>query len=100
LQDVKGILNGMGINLATISEVQVHWWHNAHGQVYNGSPYKGEYAPMVKLEFVLLDEKKSALIAAILAAAKTGKFGDGRIFVSPVVDVVRIRTEEHGACAV
>jgi len=100
LEQVNEVLSAKGIEGATVSEVRVHSWHKANGDVYRGPSYLEAFAPMIKLELVLADEQASETITAILDAAKTGRFGDGKIFVSPIIDAIRIRSGEHGLNAV
>jgi len=95
LDEVKGVLTAMGIHGATVTEVRGLGRHKGNREVYRGSAY-----PMIKLEIVVPDEQKSSAIAAILNAAKSGRAGDGKIFVLPIDEAIRIRTEEHGVSAV
>ena len=100
LDEVKGILTGMGIHGATVTEVRVHGSQKSHREIYRGAGYGVEFLPMIKLEVVVADQQKGDAIAAILRVAKTGKLGDGKIFVLPIDEAIRIRTEEHGVNAV
>ncbi len=84
----------------TISEVKGFGRQKGHTEVYRGSEYKVEFVPKVKIEVVLDEEVVENAIDAISRTARTGKFGDGKIFVFPVEDAVRIRTGEHGEHAV
>ena len=84
----------------TLSEVRGFGRQKGHTEVYRGSEYKVEFVPKVKLELVLDDEALDGAVEAISKAARTGKFGDGKIFVFNVDDAIRIRTGEHGEHAV
>ena len=100
LDEVKGILTAMGIHGATVTEVRGHGRQKGHRQVYRGSTYSEDFHPMIKLEVVVPDDQKSAAIAAILGAAKSGRNGDGKIFVLPIDQAIRIRTGETGEKAI
>jgi len=100
LDEVKGVLTAMGIHGATVTEVRGLGRHKGNREVYRGSAYSMDFHPMIKLEIVVPDEQKSSAIAAILNAAKSGRAGDGKIFVLPIDEAIRIRTEEHGVSAV
>ena len=84
----------------TVSEVKGFGRQKGHTEVYRGSEYTVDFLPKVKIEIVVSDEITSKVVNAIVGAAKTGKIGDGKVFVSPVEDVIRIRTDEHGEAAV
>ena len=99
LDEVKENLVVMGIHGATVTQVRGHDMQSAKEKAYRGSPYGVEFLPMIRLEVVVTAEQKATAIAAILSVAKTGRAGDGRIFVSPLDDAIRIRTEEHGSKA-
>ena len=100
LESVKDALQTLGVQGMTISEVKGFGRQKGHTEVYRGSEYKIEFVPKLKLEIVLDDEMAEGAIDAISATARTGKFGDGKIFVFSVEDAVRIRTGEHGEHAV
>lgn len=100
LETVKDALQAMGVQGMTISEVRGFGRQKGHTEVYRGSEYKVEFVPKVKIEVVLDDEIVEGAIDAISKASRTGKFGDGKIFVFPVEDAIRIRTGEHGEHAV
>lgn len=100
LDEVKGVLTAMGIHGATVTEVRGHGRHKGNREVYRGSSYSADFHPMIKLEVVVPDEQKSSAVAAILSAAKSGRSGDGKIFILPIEEAIRIRTEEHGVSAV
>lgn len=100
LEGVKDALQALGVQGMTISEVKGFGRQKGHTEVYRGSEYKVEFVPKIKIEVVLDEEIVENAISAIIKAARTGKFGDGKIFVFPVEDAIRIRTGEHGEHAV
>jgi len=100
LEDVKEALSSVGVEGMTVTEVKGFGRQKGHTEIYRGSEYTVDFLPKLKLEIVLSDNTVEAAIAAIIKAAKTGKIGDGKIFVTPVEQAVRIRTEEHGDQAV
>ena len=100
LEEVKEALSEIGIEGMTISEVKGFGRQKGHTEIYRGSEYTVDFLPKIKIEIVLPDELLESAVAAVVKAAKTGKIGDGKIFVSPVEEVVRIRTEETGCKAV
>jgi len=100
LDDVKEALMDMEISRITISEVKGHGRQQGHTELYRGNEYVVEYLPKVKIEIVVNDEFVDKAVEAIIDGAKTGKIGDGKIFISPVEDVIRIRTGERGNEAV
>lgn len=100
LESVKDALQTLGVQGMTISEVKGFGRQKGHTEVYRGSEYKVEFVPKVKIEVVLDDEILERAIDAIAKTARTGKFGDGKIFVFPVEEAIRIRTGEHGEHAV
>jgi len=100
LEPVKDALQTLGVQGMTISEVRGFGRQKGHTEVYRGSEYKVEFVPKIKLEVVVDDDVADDAVAAISKAARTGKFGDGKIFVVPVEEAVRIRTGEHGVNAV
>lgn len=100
LETVKDALQALGVQGMTISEVRGFGRQKGHTEVYRGSEYKVEFVPKIKLELVLDDDVTEGAIEAIAKAARTGKFGDGKIFVFTVEDAIRIRTGEHGEQAV
>ena len=100
LDDVKEALTDVDISRITISEVKGHGRQQGHTELYRGNEYVVEYLPKIKIEIVVNDEFVEKAIEAIIAGAKTGKIGDGKIFVMPVEEVVRIRTGERGSEAV
>ncbi|MFN7931108.1 MAG: P-II family nitrogen regulator [Blastocatellia bacterium] len=100
LEAVKDALQTIGVQGMTLSEVRGFGRQKGHTEVYRGSEYKVEFVPKIKLELVLDDEVADGAIDAISKTARTGKFGDGKIFVFNVDDAIRIRTGEHGEQAV
>jgi nitrogen regulatory protein P-II 1 len=100
LESVKDALQTIGLQGMTISEVKGFGRQKGHTEVYRGSEYKVEFVPKLKIEVILDDEIVERAIDSIIEAARTGKFGDGKIFVFPVEEAIRIRTGEHGANAV
>jgi nitrogen regulatory protein P-II 1 len=93
-------LAAQGVQGMTVSEVKGFGRQKGHTEIYRGSEYTVDFIPKVKIEIVLADSLVPSAMDAILKAAKTGKIGDGKIFVSPVENVVRIRTGETGEQAV
>ena len=96
LEAVKNALQEVGVIGMTISEVKGFGRQKGHTETYRGSEYKVELVPKVKIEVALPDQLVELAVDAVLKTAKTGKFGDGKVFVASLVDVVRIRTGEHG----
>jgi nitrogen regulatory protein PII len=100
LEDVKEALSGLGVEGMTVSEVKGFGRQKGHTEIYRGSEYTVDFLPKLKLEIVLADANVQAAVDAIIKAAKTGKIGDGKVFVSAIENAVRIRTEETGEHAV
>ncbi len=100
LEEVKDALGEIGIEGMTVTEVKGFGRQKGHTEIYRGSEYTVDFLPKIKIELVLSDEKAAEAIPAIVKSAKTGKIGDGKVFVSKVEEAVRIRTEEKGAAAV
>ena len=100
LEEVKEALAELGIEGMTVTEVKGFGRQKGHTEIYRGSEYTVDFLPKIKIEVVLGDGLVESATAAILKAAKTGKIGDGKIFVSPVEEAVRIRTDETGEKAV
>ena len=100
LEDVKEALSAVGIQGMTVSEVKGFGRQKGHTEIYRGSEYTVDFLPKLKLEIVLPDNAIEAAINAIVKTAKTGKIGDGKIFVLPLEEAIRIRTEERGENAV
>jgi nitrogen regulatory protein P-II 1 len=100
LEDVKEALGELGIEGMTVSEVKGFGRQKGHTEFYRGSEYTVDFLPKIKVEIVLADTLLESALEAIVKAAKTGKIGDGKIFVTHVEEAVRIRTEETGDAAV
>ena len=100
LEDVKAALTALGIQGMTVAEVKGFGRQKGHTEIYRGSEYTVDFLPKVKIEIVVADAQASPAVDAIATAAKTGKIGDGKIFVSAVENAVRIRTGETGEQAV
>ena len=100
LEDVKEELSKAGVEGMTVTEVKGFGRQKGHTEIYRGSEYTVDFLPKVKLEIAVTDDMKDKVIAAILKGGKTGKIGDGKIFVTPLDDIIRIRTEERGEGAV
>jgi nitrogen regulatory protein P-II 1 len=100
LDEVKDALGEVGIEGMTVTEVKGFGRQKGHTEIYRGSEYTVDFLPKIKLELVLADNRVDVAVAAIIKAAKTGKIGDGKVFVSPVSEAVRIRTDERGESAV
>jgi nitrogen regulatory protein P-II 1 len=100
LEEVKESLTELGIEGLTVSEVKGFGRQKGHTEIYRGSEYTVDFLPKVKIEVVLKDDLVEKAIETIIKAAKTGKIGDGKIFVLPLEEAIRIRTEEKGEKAV
>jgi nitrogen regulatory protein P-II 1 len=100
LEEVKDALGTVGIEGMTVSEVKGFGRQKGHTEIYRGSEYTVDFLPKVKIEIVIADESLDTAVSAIVKAAKTGKIGDGKVFVSNIEDAIRIRTEEKGKAAV
>ncbi len=97
LDEVKESLSALGIQGLTVSEVKGFGRQKGHTELYRGAEYVVDFLPKVKLEVIVADEKVQEVVTAIENSAKTGRIGDGKIFVIPVEQVVRIRTGERGS---
>ena len=100
LDDVKEALAAVGIEGMTIAEVKGFGRQKGHTEIYRGSEYAVDFLPKLKIEIVLPDAKVDGAVAAVIASARTGKIGDGKIFILPVEQAIRIRTEEKGDTAI
>ena len=100
LEEVKDALAEVGVEGMTVSEVKGFGRQKGHTEIYRGSEYTVDFLPKIKLEVVISDERLDPAVAAIVKSAKTGKIGDGKVFVSNIEEAVRIRTEEKGESAV
>jgi nitrogen regulatory protein P-II 1 len=99
LEEVKEALAEIGIEGMTVTEVKGFGRQKGHTEIYRGSEYTVDFLPKVKLEIAVAEDAVAKVIGAITKAAKTGKIGDGKIFVTPLEEVVRIRTDERGSSA-
>ena len=100
LEEVKESLSSIGIEGMTVTEVKGFGRQKGHTEIYRGSEYTVDFLPKVKLEVAVGDETAGKAVDTIVKAAKTGKIGDGNVFVLPMDEVVRIRTDERGESAV
>jgi nitrogen regulatory protein P-II 1 len=100
LEEVKDALAEIGVEGMTVSEVKGFGRQKGHTEIYRGSEYTVDFLPKIKIEVVVTDSVVEGAAHAIVKAAKTGKIGDGKVFVSPISEAVRIRTEETGDKAV
>jgi nitrogen regulatory protein PII len=100
LDEVKSALQAAGITGITVSEVRGFGRQGGHTEVYRGAEYRIDFVPKVRLEIVVADESVDAIVGAIAEAARTGKIGDGKIWVSDIGQIVRIRTGESGVDAI
>lgn len=99
LDAVKEALREVGVDGMTVSEVRGHGRQKGHTEVYRGAEYTVDLLPKLKIEMVLADSRAEAAVQVILKAAKTGKIGDGKIFLSKIDEAIRIRNEERGDAA-
>ena len=100
LDEVRDALTNIGVHGLAVTEVKGYGRQKGHTEIYRGSEYTVDFLPKVKIEIVLTDERTQRAVEVITRAAHTGKIGDGKVFVSEVEQVVRIRTDERGAEAV
>ena len=100
LEEVKDSLDSIGVAGITITEVRGFGRQKGQQEVYRGSSYTADLLPKIKVEIVLSDHFADQAVRAIVEAAKTGKIGDGKIFVSPIEEAIRVRTEERGEKAI
>src|SRR5512138_2769077 len=100
LEEVKDALAEVGVEGMTVTEVKGFGRQKGHTEIYRGSEYTVDFLPKIKLELVVPDEKLDEAVGAIVKSARTGKIGDGKVFVTHIEEAVRIRTEERGAAAV
>lgn len=99
LDDVRMALSDIGVKGLTVYEVKGFGRQKGHTELYRGAEYVVDYIPKVKIEIAIEDDQVDAVVEAIIEAARTGKIGDGKIFVTPVENVIRVRTGETGASA-
>jgi nitrogen regulatory protein P-II 1 len=100
LEDVKGALEQIGVLGMTVSEVQGYGRQKGHTEVYRGAEYSVDFVPKVRVEVVADDTLADKVVDAVVEAARTGKIGDGKVWVTPVDSIVRVRTGERGSDAV
>lgn len=100
LEEVKEALSEIGVEGMTVTEVKGFGRQKGHTEIYRGSEYTVDFLPKVKLEIVVTDDVVSKTVDAIVKAAKTGKIGDGKVFVVSLEDAIRIRTDERGDAAI
>ena len=100
LEEVKEALIGIGIDGMTVSEVRGHGRQKGHKEVYRGQEYQVDLLPKVKLEMVIPAARLDEVVRTLVASARTGKIGDGKIVVFDVADAIRIRNDERGAAAI
>jgi len=100
LDEVKEALSGVGIHGITVSEVKGFGRQRGHTELYRGAEYVVDFLPKVKLEIIVKEDQVAAVLEAVAEAAKTGRIGDGKIFVTNIEEVVRIRTGETGENAI
>jgi nitrogen regulatory protein P-II 1 len=100
LEDVKDALHEAGVVGMTVSEVKGFGRQKGHTEIYRGAEYTVDFLPKLKVELVVADHQVPIAVTAIIKGAKTGKIGDGKIFVTAVEEAIRIRTEERGEAAV
>ena len=100
LDEVKEALQELGVQGMTVLEAKGYGRQKGHTELYRGAEYVVDFLPKIKVEVVVSDDQLTAALEAIQSAARTGRIGDGKIFVSEIIDVVRIRTGESGAAAI
>jgi nitrogen regulatory protein PII len=100
LDDVREALSEIGVRGMTLTEVKGYGRQKGHTELYRGSEYKIDFLPKIKIEIIAAESMVDNIVSTIVKAARTGQVGDGKIFVSPVDDVIRVRTEESGEDAV
>jgi nitrogen regulatory protein PII len=100
LDDVRAALSDIGVSGMTVTEVKGFGRQRGHTELYRGAEYVVDFLPKIKVEVVIADDQLQAVLDVIQTAARTGRIGDGKIFVSDITEVVRIRTGESGAAAI
>jgi nitrogen regulatory protein P-II 1 len=100
LDEVKGELQAIGISGMTITEVKGHGRQKGHKEIYRGAEYEVDLIPKIKIEMVVTSAMADKVVDAIMKTARTGKIGDGKIFILPLDDIIRIRTGESGESAI
>ena len=99
LEDVKDALEGIGVEGMTVTEARGYGRQKGHTEVYRGAEYQVDLMPKTRIEIVTSDDRSDEVVKAIITAAGTGSIGDGKVWVSPVEEIVRIRTSERGSDA-
>lgn len=99
LEDAKEALKAIGIDGMTVTEVRGHGRQKGHKEFYRGQEYQVDLLPKVKVEMIVADRRAEEVIQALVAAARTGKIGDGKVFVYEVLDAIRIRNDDRGEAA-
>jgi nitrogen regulatory protein P-II 1 len=100
LEEVKSELQAIGISGMTITEVKGHGRQKGHKEIYRGAEYNVDLIPKIKIEIVVSSEMSAKVVDTLMKSARTGKIGDGKIFIMPIEDVIRIRTGESGDGAI
>jgi nitrogen regulatory protein P-II 1 len=100
LDEVKEALQAIGVNGMTVTEVKGHGRQKGHKEIYRGAEYTVDFIPKVKIEMIVTSEMADSVVNTIIKAARTEKIGDGKIFIMPIEDVIRIRTGESGEAAI
>ena len=100
LEEVKEALSDLGVQGMTVTEVKGFGRQKGHSEIYRGSEYTVDFLPKIKIEVVVQEGDVRAVVEAIVSAAHTGKIGDGKVFISPVEEAIRIRTGETGISAI
>jgi nitrogen regulatory protein P-II 1 len=100
LDDVREALSEIGVRGMTLTEVKGYGRQKGHTELYRGSEYKIDFLPKIKIEIIAADSTVDNIVSTIVKASRTGQVGDGKIFVFPVDDVIRVRTEESGEDAI
>ena len=99
LEEVKEALKAIGVDGMTITEVRGHGRQKGHKEIYRGMEYKVDLLPKVKIEMVVADQRQEEVVRALVSSARTGRIGDGKIFVYDVADAIRIRNDDRGDSA-
>ncbi|MBM9615140.1 P-II family nitrogen regulator [Desulfobulbus rhabdoformis] len=100
LDEVKDALNGIGIKGMTVSEVKGYGRQKGHTEIYRGAEYVVDFIPKIKLDIIVNDDMVQQVVNTIIEQSRTGKIGDGKIFVTPVEEIIRVRTGETGSEAI
>jgi nitrogen regulatory protein P-II 1 len=100
VEDLHAALSEIGVKGLTLTEVKGYGRQKGHTEVYRGAEYKVDFLPKIKMEIIVKDSMLEQVLSTIIKVTKTGQVGDGKIFITPVLDVIRIRTEESGEAAV